>query len=186
MPFGGYEDFDSCTAQNKDKGNADAYCGSIKHKVEDTVNEGMDIPPATGGQPQNPNAQSCEICGQAPHAPSDHPYLPAMNEGGMGSGPQGMSPGNVGAGAPGPLMTFEVVGMPDPKKGVGMGGLEEVVGMPDPKKGVGMGGWEETTSIPGSLSGVNIGAKKVNETLTRQIMQAKVEECPCKRKAKNR
>jgi len=40
MPFADYSDFDDCTSKNKDKGNPDAYCGSIKHKVEDSKSEG--------------------------------------------------------------------------------------------------------------------------------------------------
>jgi len=35
MPFADYLDFDDCTSKNRDKGNPDAYCGSIKHKVEE-------------------------------------------------------------------------------------------------------------------------------------------------------
>lgn len=34
MPFGEYEDFDDCTSNNSDKSDPDAYCGSIKNKVE--------------------------------------------------------------------------------------------------------------------------------------------------------
>ena len=34
-PFAGYDDFDACVAANSDKGDPEAYCGSIKHKVED-------------------------------------------------------------------------------------------------------------------------------------------------------
>lgn len=33
-PFAGYKDFAACVAANKDKGDPEAYCGSIKHKVE--------------------------------------------------------------------------------------------------------------------------------------------------------
>jgi hypothetical protein len=36
MPFAGYEDFDACTRANSDKGDPDAYCGKIKHQVEDS------------------------------------------------------------------------------------------------------------------------------------------------------
>ena len=35
MPFAGYQDFDACVDANRDKDDPDAYCGSIKHKVED-------------------------------------------------------------------------------------------------------------------------------------------------------
>ena len=34
-PFAGYEDFASCVRANSDKDSPDAYCGYIKHKVED-------------------------------------------------------------------------------------------------------------------------------------------------------
>lgn len=34
-PFAGYKDFADCVSQNSDKENPQAYCGSIKHKVED-------------------------------------------------------------------------------------------------------------------------------------------------------
>ena len=34
-PFAGYTDFAACVAANKDKGDPEAYCGYIKHKVED-------------------------------------------------------------------------------------------------------------------------------------------------------
>ena len=34
MPFADYKDFADCVSRNRDKGNPDAYCGSIKHKVE--------------------------------------------------------------------------------------------------------------------------------------------------------
>jgi predicted small secreted protein len=34
-PFAGYEDFEDCESKNSDKGRPDAYCGEIKHRVED-------------------------------------------------------------------------------------------------------------------------------------------------------
>jgi hypothetical protein len=39
MPFAGYKDFDDCVKKNADKSNPQAYCGAIKHKVEDTKKE---------------------------------------------------------------------------------------------------------------------------------------------------
>jgi hypothetical protein len=33
-PFAGYKDFDECVKKNQDKDNPEAYCGSIKHKIE--------------------------------------------------------------------------------------------------------------------------------------------------------
>lgn len=35
MPFAGYRDFEDCKSKNRDKNDPDAYCGSIKHQVED-------------------------------------------------------------------------------------------------------------------------------------------------------
>lgn len=35
MPFAGYDDFAACVAANSGKRDPDAYCGSIKHAVED-------------------------------------------------------------------------------------------------------------------------------------------------------
>jgi len=34
VPFAGYKDFADCVAKNQDKDDPQAYCGSIKHKVE--------------------------------------------------------------------------------------------------------------------------------------------------------
>jgi hypothetical protein len=35
-PFAGYADFDACVAANQDKRDPEAYCGKIKHQVEDS------------------------------------------------------------------------------------------------------------------------------------------------------
>lgn len=43
-PFGGYTDFADCVAKNQDKGNPDAYCGYIKHKVEDPKKKEAQVP----------------------------------------------------------------------------------------------------------------------------------------------
>jgi hypothetical protein len=42
-PFAGYKDFADCVAKNKDKSDPEAYCGYIKHKVEDPKKEGSVI-----------------------------------------------------------------------------------------------------------------------------------------------
>lgn len=34
-PFGGYTNFEDCVAKNQDKENPEAYCGQIKHQVEE-------------------------------------------------------------------------------------------------------------------------------------------------------
>ncbi len=45
-PFAGYRDFQTCVNQNRDKRNPDAYCGSIKHEIEDKAMP-KKRPPAT-------------------------------------------------------------------------------------------------------------------------------------------
>jgi tryptophanyl-tRNA synthetase len=37
MPFANYSDFDDCTSANSDKRDPEAYCGAIKHEVEDKM-----------------------------------------------------------------------------------------------------------------------------------------------------
>jgi hypothetical protein len=39
-PFAGYKDFEACVAANRDKDDPEAYCGKIKHQVEDGKKEG--------------------------------------------------------------------------------------------------------------------------------------------------
>jgi hypothetical protein len=45
-PFSGYVDFSDCVSKNKDKGDPEAYCGSIKSKAEETKIEAK--PEASG------------------------------------------------------------------------------------------------------------------------------------------
>lgn len=40
-PFAGYKDFDDCKAKNQDKKDPAAYCGYIKHQIEDKGKEGI-------------------------------------------------------------------------------------------------------------------------------------------------
>jgi len=43
-PFAGYTDFADCVSKNQDKGNPEAYCGTIKHQTEGkTLEECKDI-----------------------------------------------------------------------------------------------------------------------------------------------
>jgi len=35
MPFAGYSSFADCVKKNQDKRDPEAYCGKIKHQVED-------------------------------------------------------------------------------------------------------------------------------------------------------
>jgi hypothetical protein len=53
-PFAGYKDFEACVAANQDKDSPSAYCGSIKHKVEDGTKEGASSLP-TQHQTVDPN-----------------------------------------------------------------------------------------------------------------------------------
>lgn len=51
-PFAGYDSFDQCVCQNQDKEDPSAYCGSIKHKVEDKKQSARtaDVQMAPGAQ----------------------------------------------------------------------------------------------------------------------------------------
>lgn len=40
---------------------------------------------------------------------------------------------------------------------------------------------QETVSVPGSLSGTNVHAKTINETIFKDVLDAKLN-CPCKSK----
>lgn len=42
-PFAGYKDFEACVAANQDKDNPEAYCGKIKHQVEDGKQSSLQI-----------------------------------------------------------------------------------------------------------------------------------------------
>lgn len=42
MPFAGYRDFAECVRQNQQADDPEAYCGSIKHKVEDKMQKAID------------------------------------------------------------------------------------------------------------------------------------------------
>ncbi len=45
MPFAGYKNFDACVKANQDKENPEAYCGSIKARVEDKMKVQKQGPP---------------------------------------------------------------------------------------------------------------------------------------------
>lgn len=66
-PFAGYEDFDDCVRQNSDKHDPDAYCGFIKHKVEDSHESAKqpDTSPADGRSHEKgkPKPHDCEKAG---------------------------------------------------------------------------------------------------------------------------
>ena len=47
-PFAGYDDFEQCVRENSDKDDPEAYCGTIKHRVEDGKKHG---------------SLECEACG---------------------------------------------------------------------------------------------------------------------------
>jgi len=43
MPLAGYKDFDECVRKNSDKEDPKAYCGAIKHKVEESTHTASEI-----------------------------------------------------------------------------------------------------------------------------------------------
>ena len=68
MPFGPYEDFDDCVAQNQDKDDPGAYCAAIKRSIEGQAMQaepgGGELPdgyrPATGDDV--PEGRACGNC----------------------------------------------------------------------------------------------------------------------------
>lgn len=68
-PFAGYESWEDCVAKNSDKGDANAYCGSIKHKVEDKQSH----------RALRKRAAVCHQCG-LPIGPGDPGYDPDWGE----------------------------------------------------------------------------------------------------------
>lgn len=101
MPFAGYKDFADCTSKNQDKGDPDAYCGSIKHKVEDkarvnnalsqviTLAQGFSLQPKQPQQPRgvatNPAAGNTRA--PSPGAPKQQSTWGNSPFGGAGSSP---------------------------------------------------------------------------------------------------
>jgi hypothetical protein len=58
-PFAGYKDFAACVAANQDKDDPEAYCGSIKHKVEGALNDVV-APPEV----DTLRDEECPVCGE--------------------------------------------------------------------------------------------------------------------------
>jgi len=57
-PFADYADFADCVSKNKDKGDPDAYCGYIKHKVEDKKSSRL----ACKVCHSKPDSEKCSEC----------------------------------------------------------------------------------------------------------------------------
>lgn len=86
-PFAGYDDFADCVAQNQDKDDPEAYCGTIKHKVEDpkktatlmeqsVANSTGQILLKPGDRIRTPTGQTLNIKNVRRHETSrDHYYL---------------------------------------------------------------------------------------------------------------
>jgi hypothetical protein len=106
----------------------------------------------------------CEICKGGEHDSSDHPYLPAMET---------HSPLDIPFGHE----IHEAFEEGGPNSGRKPEGGQDVSSNP-------LGGELisfETVSIPGGASAISIGAKKIEETITKQILDLKLNECPCKK-----
>lgn len=67
-PFAGYKDFEACVAANKDKRDPEAYCGKIKHQVEDSPKHStLTRDPSWMGREADIDRagdRECEACGQ--------------------------------------------------------------------------------------------------------------------------
>jgi hypothetical protein len=68
-PFAGYEDFDACVAANQDKDDPEAYCGSIKNKVEGAKQASFN--PGDSDIPKIKTDKTCPECGK----PADHLHI---------------------------------------------------------------------------------------------------------------
>jgi len=64
-PFADYSDFADCVSKNKDKGDPDAYCGYIKHKVEDSKESSRRT--ACKICHSEPDSQKCAECRAREH-----------------------------------------------------------------------------------------------------------------------
>lgn len=95
-PFAGYKDFDACVAANQDKDDPQAYCGKIKHQVEDSHEAALI---SRIGDTQNP-AAGASIPGMM------QPSSPAA------AGPQGGSNLGMESGSA-PLVTLPLGGGTD-------------------------------------------------------------------------
>lgn len=74
MPMGEYTDFDDCVKKNQDKADPAAYCGAIKHKIEQAENKATTI--------QNPPKAPTPIVnpGPAAHIKQADDAAPAKEE----------------------------------------------------------------------------------------------------------
>jgi len=167
---------------------------NLKPSPQNTAGWPTSMNPSYGNtMPQmRENGVPCDICGGPEHPPMDHPYLPRMpnspmamtqpqmpmpqqNEGGLGSGrlpSSGAMMPSTGGGGGGGAGGGDSSGFGSP-----MGG-----GMrPQPGPVVSF----ETVSIPGGLSAQSVGAKKMNETIMKQILDKKAG-CRCQKTLTNK
>lgn len=102
-------------------------------------------------------SELCEICNGEQHEPIDHPYLPKFQEINLNpKDPEGIEEGGLGSGR---ASEFG----PDISAGPPAGELVTF----------------ETVSIPGGASGISIGAKKIEETIMKNVLDTKLS-CQCK------
>lgn len=93
MPFAGYEDFAACVRANQDKDDPEAYCGSIKHKVEGAMQKTAvawqrrhyeDLASAIAAHPMRTElarAFSSSLRGSNPHFDAERFHQAATTEG---------------------------------------------------------------------------------------------------------
>ena len=78
MPFAGYKNFADCVRKNKDKSDPEAYCGYIKHKVEDKESENIGGPSTAAME--NPESKGLESKENLKGAkPSENPEVASRN-----------------------------------------------------------------------------------------------------------
>ena len=122
----------------------------------------------------------CEICQGQQHDSSDHPYLPKIMESNLFS-ITGLQEHHNPLDIPFGHEVNESFPPKEQEGGANSGrrpeGGKDVSANP-------LGGELisfETVSIPGGASAVSIGGKKIEETITKQILDLKLNECPCKK-----
>jgi len=122
----------------------------------------------------------CEVCNGNEHQPTDHPYIPKMKE----ISPLDIiiqehhSPLDIPFG-------YEVKEVNKNVKDVEEGGTGSGRNPEDGEKPTGSQAGPlvsfETVSVPSSASNLSIGAKKIEETVMKQLLDSKLT-CPCNRK----
>jgi hypothetical protein len=83
-PFADYSDFEDCVSKNSDKDDPNAYCGYIKHKVEDSKEsvKSASLPRLSARDHVAAQRELMKLAAN-PYSPETNPYGDAMNPPGV-------------------------------------------------------------------------------------------------------